>query len=58
MSPHFSRRSLLSTATASVALSAHGSAKATDNADVIVIGAGLSGLHAAQILEDAAWTGF
>lgn len=53
MSSHFSRRSLLSTATASVVLSAQGRATASDNADVIVIGAGLSGLHAAQILEDA-----
>lgn len=50
MSTRFSRRTALSTTTA--ALVASTSAKAADNTDVIVIGAGLSGLHAAQVLED------
>lgn len=51
MTLHMNRRALLA-ATAVAAMPAM-RAKATDDADVIVIGAGLSGLHATQLLEDA-----
>jgi len=47
-----SRRVLLGSG-AALAVSARGRARVADDADVVVIGAGLSGLHAAQILEDA-----
>ncbi len=46
-----SRRTLLSVGAATIALTSIGRVKAADDTDVIVIGAGLSGLHAAQILE-------
>jgi monoamine oxidase len=53
MSPRFSRRSSLAAGAAAIALTSWGRLKAADDADVIVIGAGLSGLHAAQILEES-----
>lgn len=47
------RRSFVKSAAAVTALSAtFGRARAQQDADVIVIGAGLSGLHAASLLED------
>lgn len=53
MKYQLTRRAVLASATAMASL---GRAKAADDADVIVIGAGLSGLQAAQILEDAGLT--
>jgi monoamine oxidase len=48
-----SRRSILSVGTAALALTSVGRVRAADDTDVIVLGAGLSGLHAAQILEES-----
>jgi len=50
MAHTLSRRAAV--ATAGFAVTSRGRVRAADDADVIVIGAGLSGLHAAQILED------
>lgn len=50
MAHKLSRR--VAVAAATFALTSRGRVRAADDADVIVIGAGLSGLHAAQILED------
>lgn len=49
----FSRRSVLASTIATTTALSIQSTKAADNTDVIVIGAGLSGLHAAQLLEEA-----
>jgi monoamine oxidase len=54
MSHKLSRR--IAVATAAFALTSRGRVRAADDADAIVIGAGLSGLHAAQILEDGGLT--
>ncbi len=52
LTPHLSRRSLLAVVPAA-ALPFAGKSRVVRDADVIVVGAGLSGLHAAQLLEEA-----
>jgi monoamine oxidase len=52
MKSQLTRRAALAVSAATVALTSNGRSRAADDTDVIVIGAGLSGLHAAQVLED------
>ncbi len=53
MALQVSRRATFVAGSAALALTSTGRVRASDDSDVIVIGAGLSGLHAAQVLEDA-----